>query len=749
MDEGNTRECNDLPPGGSAINNNTKKATNFETREQSERSRIPYGQFYMQPNQSQHGQIQQTVTRGDFRMAQVASFYNDDSGSRASSPGELLLCESTLDGNSSDSNAVDESRSSYQLNDTGELSSEASFHRHEKSEPYYQRNEVVVNPRSVSVLDVFSESHLLVGNDQSTVIVEPGSPESFIITENQWSRPSSVDPGSRPGSVEPRQATSPVSFPSADEVLQRSGRVTSVQRSGPTVIEVGPESLISDDEDACTVEEDNESFEDENRDGDPIKQICKSKLPPISHIAPVSRTPSPSSTSPPPRRGEEVPGAMFGGIPNITIPDSLKLLDTHIQSLHQQLIQHSMKMSVTTDAQTHLLMAQQQTHMLEAQKLLLQNQQLMITQMYGAQANAVRIIQNFAMVPQGQHRVPSNNGVKAKSKQMAYPNVMQQLLTPPLAQVPAVNYSANKSLVPNSTSAEMHQFSSPNVSSKRAPSLDGPAVKREVVSPLNPLGVVQILPERATPSPNFPSFSIKREVVTPPLKTSNSREASPIQLPPASSSLRDILARPPKVMPPDVRLREGGFRPVQPVSPFYQRPTAVVTGLPHVGSVPPQTPDGKNERRGVPMTKIRISPPGIFGTVTKTIADSFVPSLLVDPDNKLGFGKENVATSTSRLCSASPVESKTGSTVQPVKPTVTCKPPWTQSNQKAPENDDDYAVRYATTPVKRRRRRPLGMNKKPYSKVCNLCKDVFYRADDYKDHMNKVHASTFKVCISV
>ena len=455
----------------------------------------------------------------------------------------------------------------------------------------------------------------------------------------------------------------------------------------------------------------------------------------------------------------------------MTIPDSLKVLDTHIQTLHQQLIQHSMKMAATKDAQTHLLMAQQQTHMLEAQRLLLQNKQLMMAQaqMYGAQANAAQIIQNFVMAPQNQHKSTRVKNATT-SKKTAYPNVMQQLTTPPLSQLSALNFSVNQTAASNLDPEEMPQQQSPHpgVPLKRYPSPHELGIKREV-SPLDPLGVVQVMPRRDAPSPSFPPLAIKREVVTPPLKT---REPSPIHTRSASSgpspdqsnktsSLRDILARPPRVAPPDVRLRAGNFRPVQTVSPFYQRPTAVVTASRHVGPAP--TPEGRNERRGVPMTKIRISPPAMMGTMPRTVSlpdmpgdkfgtivDKFVLSQTMETIGKGNFGGAlSASTCPSSSVSASPPLVKAASTVQPVKPTVMNNPPWTQPNQKEPENDDDYAIRYATTPVKRRRRRPLGLTKKPYTKVCSLCKEEFYKADDYKDHMNKVHSGTFKVRVNI
>ena len=528
MDQRNDRNYN-LTLEGSAENNNFKHVKQVNS----------YGHLYMQS--AIHGQqteFHQSPFGSENEEYQIRRLYNDAS-SRASSPGELLLCESTLDASSSDSNVTDDSSpSAFQLNDTGELSSESSFQRLEKSGQHYQRNEVAVNPKSASMCDVFSGGSALVGNNQSTAVLEPDSPDSFIVTENQWSRPSSVNSGSRPGSVDiVNEATSPVSFPSADEIMQRQNRPGVVSIRGvPSVIEVGPDALNSDEEDICETASNSseESPESENINHE-------SKLPPISYIAPVSRTPSPSdaatnATSPNKMcSGQGGLSGLLGGIPQFTIPDSLKLLDNHIESLHQQLIQHSVKMAVTTDAQTHLLMAQQQRHMLEAQRLLLQNQQLMMAQMYGTQVSAAQMMQmqKLLAAPGFQSRRPSANEVSAKnynsSKQAAYPNLMQQLCTPPLSQLQSLNN------LPSQTSPTQHgvvalpqtSVNQTAVFPKRSPSPQSMNVKREVVSPMNPHCLV---PARNAMSPTNPSFPLKREVITPPpMGIRNSRGPSPIQ----------------------------------------------------------------------------------------------------------------------------------------------------------------------------------------------------------------------------
>ena len=753
MDQHDSTDYN-LTSEGSADNNNFKHIKQVNS----------YGQLYMQP--TVHGQqidFHQSPLGNENDQYQIRHLYNDAS-SRASSPGELLLCESTLDASSSDSNAGDDSsRSAFQFNDTGELSSESSFHRLERSEQHYQRNEVAVNPKSASVCGLFSGGSILAGADQSTVVAEPGSPESFIITENQWSRPSSVNSGSRPGSVDiMNEATSPVSFPSADEIVQRQKRpgVVSV-RGVPTVIEVGPETLNSDDEDVCDTAS---NSSDKSPESENINH--KSKLPPISYIAPISRTPSPSEApndatlSNKMCFGQGALSGLLGGIPQFTIPDSLKLLDNHIETLHQQLIQHSVKMAVTTDAQTHLLMAQQQRHMLEAQRLLMQNQQLMMAQMYGTQVNASQMMQmqKLLAAPGFQNKRPGATELSAKnynsSKQAAYPNLMQQLLTPPLSQLQSVNNSPRQSFLAQTGVVAMPQPSvnQSAVFPKRSPSPQSLAVKREAVSPASPYGFG---PARNTLSPTDPSYALKREVVTPPsMGVRNSREPSPNEseaIPSGrlfehddkASSLRDILTRPPKVMPPDVRIGAGNPRPVQTVPPFFQRPTAVVAASPHV---PYPVADVKAERRGVPMTKIRISPkvlttPNQIGVV--------LPPNMNDEDN---ISAERLMSETS----AAVINPNAASPQLLVKsppmaqPALMNKLPWSQPHERARETgDDDYAVRYVATPVKRRRRRPLGVGKKPYCKACSICKETFYKAEDYKDHMNKTHASSFKVCREV
>ena len=750
MDQHNTRDYN-LTLEGSAENNNFKHVKQVNS----------YGHLYMQP--ATHGQqmeFHQSPFGSENEEYQIRRFYTDAS-SRASSPGELLLCESTLDASSSDSNAGDDSSpSAFQLNDTGELSSESSFQRLEKSGQHYQRNEVAVNPKSASVCDVYTGGGALVGTNQSRVVIEPGSPESFIVTENQWSRPSSVNSDSRPGSVDVmNETTSPVSFPSADEIVQRQNRpgVVAVRRV-PTVIEVGPDALNSDNEDVCdTVSNSSEeSPESENVNHE-------SKLPPISYIAPISRTPSPSdaandATSPNKMcLGQSGLSGLLGGIPQFTIPDSLKLLDNHIESLHQQLIQHSVKMAVTTDAQTHLLMAQQQRHMLETQRLLLQNQQLMMAQMYGTQVNATQIMQmqKLLAAPGFQNKRPSANEVSTKnynsSKQAAYPNLMQQLLTPPLCQLQSVNNPSNQTSLaqPGVVAIPQPSVNQSPIFPNRSPSPQSMIVKREVVSPVNPHG---LLPARNAMSPSNPSFPMKREVITPPpMSVRNSRGPSPIQSEATPSvplfehddkacSLRDILTRPPKVMPPDVRIGAGNSRPVQTVSPFFQRPTAVVAASPHV---PYPVADVKTERRGVPMTKIRISPKSL---TAPNQSDVVLPPNMNDEEI---IGPEQIMSQTS----AAVIDANAASPPLLVKsapmsqPALMNKVPWSQPHEKARDTgDDDYAIRYVATPVKRRRRRPLGVGKKPYCKACSICKETFYKAEDYKDHMNKTHASSFKVC---
>ena len=91
-------------------------------------------------------------------------------------------------------------------------------------------------------------------------------------------------------------------------------------------------------------------------------------------------------------------------------------------------------------------------------------------------------------------------------------------------------------------------------------------------------------------------------------------------------------------MPPDVRIGAGNSRPVQTVSPFFQRPTAVVAASPHV---PYPVADVNTERRGVPMTKIRISPKSL---TAPNQSDVVLPPNMNDEEN---IGPEQIMSQSS------------------------------------------------------------------------------------------------------
>ena len=639
--------------------------------------------------------FRQTDMTADFLMSHVVGSVRECE-SRSSSPGELILCDPAPEASSSDSEDYD--TGSTTVVDTSLEASALEPDRH------YHRNEVVVDPKSAALFDPNSEEL-----DQcNPLVIQPCTPQSS--SQGQWSRPGSANPGSRPSSAEP-EVSSPVSFPSAVEVLRQGQSVLPQQQPLRPVI-VGPKSWSSDDED-----DPDETVGDESRDADTAVQEMLSAPTTASYTTNAGSVMS----LPPSGQGciitqkslsqeqQDPCDALFGGTPNVTLSESLQLLDQHINKLSQQLAEHSVKLSHATDPQVQFLMTQQQKHLLEAQRLLLHNRQLMLEQMSGDGVQTGIFPQDqTSLYPQEQETFQSE---PSNLQSSAYPSLLQQLSAPPLSHfLPAQGDDCLQSY--ESSQDALPQTSGVEAVVKRS---DSPAVLN------NTLGVIEFLSD------------VKREVITPPIQGQCSRGPSPVQdaasvgaFGDASSTssqsdarnmscLRGILSRPPIALPLDGVTSSS--RPVQAVAPFIQRPVKSQHKTP-LSRAQAESGLPSSEEHGETMTKISVSQPAVLDM------------LINGTPREMGVAVAQLV--------PPPWEGEQQPCAQPE--------PAGALPDSAEVTKGDYAVRYATSAVKRRRRRPLGETKKPYFRTCAQCEQVFTKPDDFKDHQNMVHAAEFKVC---
>ncbi len=698
--------------------------------------------------------FEQTGMTTNFRISHVSSVVGEGDAPVSSSPGHhTLRFHSNKDVSSSES---DEQTAAEDVSiETGYISPD----RH------YQRNEVAVDPKT----SVWSDGSTPVCPDA----MDSDSTDSLVIAEEAaWSRPSSAGGSCADSGVE--SSASPVSgvfFPSAVEVLSQPspGHMsnTGVQQeavkqeqhggdhaessgvvhpgswqdvvdntqiyppdsqadaflqdwcgynyagwnAGPSdVPESGVGHMIADDP--------QNSYTSACQRDAPVQQSVH-QWPGPQHTS-MSNLPEPFfSDAPPPllpekatgivprealsRKQQEAYMTMFGGVPNISVHESLRLLEQHVEKLRAQLAEHAARLALTTDPQHRFLMRQQQAHLLEAQRLLVRNQQLMLAQLSAAPHRFARCADPVQPQPVYSSREQYQ---RTSSLQQSCPNIAQQLARPPLsafAPQPS-HFDGSQALQPQSFQSvaaaptaggrhlsPLYECAESEIKHEASCPLSGAqanwSVSSESSAPPPPSSRSVVSPGQQNMGKDVAGYFLKPDLPpAPPPQPAPLPPAPPAPSKPGNMScLRDILARPPKIMPPSINLITGPPLEQQTL-PFQREPTSAPANF-------------QNYDQGFLAPGSRLAEPTHGGSVDFSGAALAMPVTQSDVLSDLGPKR----------------------------------------------TDDNYAVRYATTPLKRRRRRPLGESKKPYARECLQCGEVFHKPDDYKEHLNQVHAGAFKV----